>query len=76
MVLILCYCLLQLLRIFLSENLKFFVVFWKWQAYFGTEMQNHCMDGGALICDCSAVTISSILRTSSCTRPKHHPQHP
>ena len=36
--------------------------------------QNRRMDGGALICDCAA-TISSTIRASLCTRPKHHPRH-
>ena len=59
---------------FLSENLKFSAFFLKLHAYFRTEVQNHCMDGGASICDRSAVTILGTIRISFCTKSKHHPQ--
>ena len=52
------------------------VVFLMCHAYFRTEVQNRCMDGGASNCDYSAAMILGTLWTSLCTRPKHHPQHP
>ena len=61
---------------FLSGNLKFSVVSLKWHAYFRTEVQNLCMDGGAAICNCCVAAILGTLCTISlCTRPKHYCQH-